>query len=141
MRDVAAELPLTDRNAHAKIKRARNERFERELAWQILAHKLPEPHEQYRWATELTTETGRPRQFRADFAWPQFRLLCEVQGGVWRRGGGAHSHPTNIERDIEKQQCAVLLNWHVFPVTTDDVKGGKAIGLVMRALAARGWTR
>jgi very-short-patch-repair endonuclease len=124
-----------------KLKRSRNERFERELAFQIRAHKMPQPAEQYRWATELENENGRPRQFRADFAWPQFRLLIEVQGGVWRPGGGAHSHPSNIERDIDKQQCAVLLSWFVLPVTTDEVKNGKAIAMIERVLASRGWTR
>jgi hypothetical protein len=44
-----------------------------------------------------------------------------------------------IERDIERQQCAVLLGWWLFPVTTDDVKSGRALGLVQRALVARGW--
>lgn len=123
------------------IKRRRNARFEEQLAFEIRAHRLPQAHEQYRWATELVNENGRPRQFRADFAWPAFKLLVEIQGGLWMRGGGGHSHPMHIEGDIEKQQCAVLLGWHLFPVTSDHVKHGEAIGLVMRALAARGWTR
>lgn len=123
------------------IRRSRNERFERELAYQIRAHGLPTPLEQYRWATELRSEKGKPRQFRADFAWPEYRLLVEVQGGVWRPGGGAHSHPSNIERDIDKAQCAVLLGLFVLPVTTDEVKRGEAIALLERVFARKGWTR
>ncbi len=123
------------------VRKSRNARFEEQLAFEIRAHGLPQPHEQYRWATEVTNENGKPRQFRADFAWPQYRLLVEVQGGVWRRGGGAHSHPSNIERDIEKAQCAALLNWLVFPVTTDEVKRGEAIQLLERFFASRGWIR
>jgi len=138
---IAAELPLDDPNARKKPKARRNERFEQELSFQIRAHGLPEPHEQYRWATELTTETGRPRQFRADVAWPVYRLLCEVQGGLWMRGGGGHSHPMHIEKDIEKQQCAALLGWQIVPVTTDQVKKGEAIALLERLFASRGWKR
>jgi len=122
-------------------RRNRNARFEEQLAFEIRAHRLPEPLQQHRWALDLTTATGRPRQFKADFAWPDYRLICEVQGGLWMRGGGGHSHPMHIEKDIERQQCAVLLNWYLLPVTTDEVKQGRAIALVIRALAARGWTR
>lgn len=112
----------------------RNKRFEELLAFQIRAYKLPEPHEQYRFAQSLG------RQFSADFAFVQHRLLVEVQGGIWREGGGAHSHPLNLERDIEKQQHAALLGWFVVPVTTDQVQKGEAIALLMRVLMARGWT-
>jgi very-short-patch-repair endonuclease len=67
------------------------------------------------------------RAFRADFAFPSVRLLVEVQGGVWRRGGGAHSHPSNILRDIDKARTAARLGWYVCPVTTDEVKSGAAL--------------
>jgi very-short-patch-repair endonuclease len=131
---VQAELVKSPR-------RNRNARFEEQLAFEIRAQRLPEPVEQHRWATELVNANGRPRQFKADFAWPPYRLICEIQGGLWMPRGGGHSHPMHIEKDIERQQCAVLLGWWIFPVTTDEVKSGKAIGLVVRALAARGWTR
>lgn len=144
--DLQMPSPPTTRERLAEIARnhkarrtKRREEHEQKLAFEIRAFKLPEPITQHRWATELLNAKGRPRQFRADFAWPQFKLLVEVQGGIWRPGGGAHSGGIAIERDIDKQQCAVLLGWFLFPVTTDDVKSGKAIGQVMHALAARGW--
>ena len=112
----------------------KNKRFEDLLAFQCRAYQLPQPHEQYRFAQSMG------RQFSADFAWPAYHLLLEVQGGIWRAGGGAHSHPLNIERDIEKQQHAVLLGWFVLPVTTDQVEKGDAIVLLQKTLIARGWT-
>ena len=133
--------PVTTRESIARrareLKRHKNERFERELAFQIKAHGFPEPHEQYQFAEELG------RRFRADFAWParEYRFLVEVQGGIWRRGGGAHSHPQNIERDVEKQQIASLLGWFVVPVITDQVKNGTAIAVLERLFASRGWKR
>lgn len=122
-------------------RKSRNARYEERLAFEIRAARLPEPVPQYRWATELVNANGRPRQFRADFAWPTYRLLVQVHGAIWQRGGGGHSHPSGIEKDVEQQRCAVILGWWVYPVTSTEVQAGKAIGLVTLALAARGWTR
>jgi very-short-patch-repair endonuclease len=127
--------PTTREKIGRAIKRSRNERFERELSFQIRAHGLPQPHEQYHFAAELG------RKFRADFAWPQYKLLCEVHGAVWQRGGGGHSHPTGILKDIERYQIACLLGWFVVPVTTDHVRKGEAIALLERIFASRGWRR
>jgi very-short-patch-repair endonuclease len=116
-------------------KAEKNGRFESELAFQIRAHRLPEPCEQYFFAETLG------RKFRSDFAWPAYRLLVEVHGGLWQRGGGGHSHPMHIVKDIERQQIATLLGWFVLPVTTDHVKNGAAIEMLERVLNARGWQR
>jgi very-short-patch-repair endonuclease len=106
-------------------------RFEALLGFQISACGLPKPQEQVVFATG--------RKFAADFGWPEFKLLVEVQGGIWRKGGGAHSHPNNILRDIEKLQLAVLNGWSLFPVTTDEVKRGEAVKLIEVALKSKGW--
>ena len=133
--------PPQPRDALAKaardLKRAKNERFEKLLAFQIEAVGLPMPFPQYHFAETVG------RKFKADFAWPaaEYRFLVEVQGGIWRRGGGAHSHPTNIERDIERQRIASLLGWFLVPVTTDEVKQGVAIAALERLFASRGWKR
>jgi very-short-patch-repair endonuclease len=112
-----------------------NARFEDLLAFQMKSLGLPEPARQYPFAQSVK------REFLADFAWTQYSLLLEVNGGIWRKGGGAHSHPSNIERDIEKQQFAVLLGFYVLPVTTDEVTSGKAVAVIQQALAVRGWQR
>lgn len=69
-----------------------------------------------------------------DLAWPSRMLAVEIEGGIWRRGGGAHSHPLDILRDIERINEAVFLGWRVLRVTTDHVKDGSALNLVTRAL-------
>jgi very-short-patch-repair endonuclease len=102
--------------------------FERDLAFQILASGLPKPVTQYPFAESMG------RKFKADFAWPEAKLLVEVIGGIWQKGGGGHSHPMHIVKDIERQQHAVLLGWFVLPVTTDQVKNGEALTLVESAL-------
>lgn len=104
------------------------------LAIQIRMSKvpLPVPLRQYRFATSMG------REFRADFAWPEHRLLLECQGGVWRRGGGAHSHPTRLLDDIEKAQHAALLGYLVLPVTTDEVNNGRALRVLTNVLSNLG---
>jgi hypothetical protein len=117
-----------------KLTRTEQEESEREFEFQCRAHKLPIPHKQYHWARDLG------RNFRCDFAWPQYRLLLEVHGGIWMPAGvGAHSGGKAITADIHKAQHAVLLRLHLLPVTTGQVKNGEAIDIARRALLALGW--
>lgn len=58
------------------------------------------------------------RKFRFDYAWPEKKIALEVEGGLWRKGGGAHSHPKGILRDIEKYNLATTLGWRVIRVTS-----------------------
>lgn len=74
------------------------------------------------------------RKWRADLAWPGNKILLEIDGGIWRKGGGAHSRPTNILRDIEKSNAAVLLGYRCYRVTPDQIRNGEAIKLVERIL-------
>lgn len=125
-----------------------NDVYERELIFQVRAYKLPKPYsyldaegvECYQFKFALAME----RHFRADLAWPDYKLLVEVQGGIWRqdeagRAAGAHSHPIDLERDIERMQYAALLGYTVLPVIPREVKSGHAIDLIQRVLVKRGW--
>ena len=133
--------PRSPREKLAAIaRRSKNERFEEKLAFEIRACRLPMPHRNHKWARQFLSEKGRPREFEADFFFPVQKLIVEVQGGVWRVGGGAHSHPSNIERDIEKQQLAVLAGLADLPITTSQVSSGKGIDILTRALYALGWS-
>lgn len=82
-----------------------------------------------------------PKVWRFDFAWPQFKLIVEINGGVWMPGGGAHSHPIDITRNMAKQNDAALERFYVMQFTPDDVKKGSAIAYVQRWLASAGWKR
>ena len=95
---------------------------------------MPEPHRQYFWARELG------RQFRADFAFPTYRVLVEVDGGLWRPSGvGAHSGGAAIERDIEKSQDAARLGWGRVRITEKDISSGHALTVVQAVLERLGW--
>jgi hypothetical protein len=52
----------------------------------LRANKLPAPCYGFRFHAE--------RKWRFDMAFPDHRIALEVDGGIWRKGGGAHSHPS-----------------------------------------------
>jgi hypothetical protein len=85
---------------------------------------LPEPTPEY---------TFHPtRGWKFDYAFPAERLAVEIEGGIWKKGGGAHSHPLNIERDIEKYNEAAILGWRILRVVPE--RWTEAIVLIQRAL-------
>ena len=96
------------------------------LAWQVAKIAgLPEPVAE--WAFHPT------RKWRFDLAWPEPRKLAvEIHGGIWRRGGGAHTGTGHL-RDLEKMNEAQLLGWTVFQFTPDQVQSGEALGFLERA--------
>ena len=93
------------------------------LAAHIKLLGLPEPIREY------VAIPGR--RFRWDFAWPNFRLLLEVQGGTWGKGGkggaGAHSGGVAASRDCEKGNLATCAGWRTLSVTTDQIRKGQAV--------------
>jgi hypothetical protein len=95
--------------------------------------KLPPVAEQYHFAITMN------RRFVADFCFVRYGLIVEICGGLWVKGGGAHSRPAKIEKDIERQQYAALLGFWMLPFTPDDVFSGHAIDWTQKVLAKLGW--
>jgi len=91
--------------------------LEETLAFQIKAAGLPVPVREYRFHPS--------RRWRFDFAWPDYRIAVEVEGGVW--SGGRHGRGSGIVQDIEKGNAAVILGWQVLRATTNTVKSGAAL--------------
>ena len=96
------------------------------LAFQLTAVGLTGFERQHRYA--------KPRKLAADFAWPESRLLVEVQGGIW--GRKAHGSITGILADIDRLNAATLAGWRLLRVTPDMVKSGVALQVIERALGA-----
>lgn len=88
--------------------------------WRI--YGLPDPTPEYLFC--------KPRKYRFDYAWIDHKLAVEQEGGIWIKGfsgrGGAHSLPSNIIRDMEKNNIAVKLGWRVLRFTPAEVKKGVA---------------
>lgn len=89
--------------------------------WRMLArngwlgHAYPEPEREFHFHPV--------RRWKFDFAWPAALVAVEVEGGVFREGGGAHSHPTNIIRDIEKYNTAAFMGWIVVRMAEREING------------------
>ena len=94
---------------------------EQHLGWELAAAwpaKL--------WIPQLLFAREHNREWRLDFALPEIKLGLEVDGGIWQKGGGYHSHPTGIIANMEKKNAAALLGWRVLCFTPEQVMAGVA---------------
>ena len=93
--------------------------------WQmILADKMPQPEREYEFAKDLG------RKWRADFCWPNRKLIVEVEGGTWVRG--RHARGKGMQEDMDKYNAAARLGYMVLRFTTEDVTRGRAIADIKR---------
>jgi very-short-patch-repair endonuclease len=99
--------------------------IEESFAMQVRACKLPTPEREYRFHPA--------RKWRADFAWPERKLLVECEGATWVRG--RHTRGSGYAADLEKYNAASMLGYTLLRFTADMVKSGVAIVTVQRALA------
>lgn len=95
------------------------------LAAQIRLAGLPEPERELRFYAPI-------RQWRFDFAWPDWMLAAEVHGGVWV--GGRHTRGAGFTRDAEKYTAAALLGWRLMHFTSAHVRSGEALNAIEEAL-------
>lgn len=93
-----------------------------------VAAGLPRPVTEYRFHPT--------RKWLMDYAIPDLRIALEKNGGVWMKGKGAHSRPTNIVRDMEKSTEAQLLGWIVLSCQPRELHT-RGISLLQRAVNAR----
>ena len=94
------------------------------LASEMRAADLPVPEREHRF--------DEKRRWRFDFAWPDFKVAAEVDGGIW--SGGRHTTGRGFTRDCEKLNAATLQGWRVYRFTPAMVSTGEALRTVTRAL-------
>ena len=97
------------------------------LALQIKLLKLPVPERQFAFAKSVG------RRYKADFAWPDFGLIAEVQGGLWVLG--RHSRPLYVWREWRRTMIAQLLGYKVLFFATEEVHDGTAVNAIHQVLA------
>lgn len=71
------------------------------------------------------------RKWRFDFAWPDWKIAVEIEGGTF--SGGRHTRGVGFADDCRKYNCAALLGWRLFRFTTGQVKAGYAIDTMIEA--------
>ena len=68
------------------------------------------------------------RKWTCDFYLPKYKLLVEIEGGVWIMG--RHSRGAGFVKDCEKYNTAVCKGYSVMRMPTQWVKNNIAIGYV-----------
>lgn len=89
------------------------------------AHDLPEPVQEYAFATELG------RKWRFDWLWDGWMAL-EIQGGNFLQG--RHTNAAALKDEYEKINTAALLGYTVLFCTPEDVQSGAIFAFVRKFL-------
>lgn len=76
------------------------------------------------------------RKYKADFALLQYKLLVEVQGGIYSKQ--AHGSVQGIIRDNERLNLASMLGWRVMRFTVQQVEWGHAKAAIRTAIHLAG---
>jgi hypothetical protein len=92
----------------------------------LITSKLPPHRREYYFS--------KPRMWRFDFAWPEYMLAVEIEGGSW--SNGRHSRGSGFTEDCEKYNRATILGWWLLRFTTEMVKAGVALRDTESAIAA-----
>lgn len=75
------------------------------------------------------------RDFRCDLAWESLRVVCEIEGGVFIRGGGGrHQRAKGYMEDMVKYNALAVQGYCLVRVTVPQVKTGEALTIVRTAL-------
>lgn len=59
------------------------------------------------------------RKWRFDYAFPDYMIALEVEGGTFSRG--RHTRGAGYEKDIEKYNEATIMGWRVIRASTGQV--------------------
>ncbi len=63
------------------------------------------------------------RRFRFDYAFTGIKLALEIEGGIYV--GGRHVRGVGYTRDVVKYNYAMVRNWKVLRVTTEQIRKNK----------------
>lgn len=78
------------------------------------AEKLPLPVREYRFAP--------PRRWRADYCWPDQKVILEIEGGVFGAAGSRHNRGAGFRADCEKYNFAAILGYRILRYLPEQVK-------------------
>ena len=72
------------------------------------------------------------RKWRFDFAWPDWKIALEVEGGVWQQG--RHTRGSGFVKDMEKYNAAAVLGWRLYRVTPAQLMKLKTVQDIQKML-------
>lgn len=98
--------PLSNTEVRQLAKRSKKEEYENNFYchWVMMYGNLPEPVRQH---PILNPKTNR--HWKLDFAWPDWKIFVELQGGAFIRGG--HTTALGQHADYERQNALTRMGW------------------------------
>lgn len=116
---------------------------ERAALKRIIEYGLPLPETQYRF------DMRTPKR-RADFAWPDYRVMLEIDGGTFGIGGkpcpvcgqrpvGGHNRGKAYQRDRMRDALATANGWTVIRATPELMANDGMLDCIKRTLFFRGY--
>jgi hypothetical protein len=88
---------------------------------------LPRPECEYPFAR------SKGRKFRFDYAFPEYSVALEVDGGVWT--SGRHTRGSGWLKDTEKLNLACEMGWRMLRCTPTQLCTSEMLETIRRALA------
>ncbi len=74
------------------------------------------------------------RKWRFDYAWPQYLIALEVDGGIWVNGG--HNRGAQMLKTWEKENEAVCMGWRILRCQPKDLTAAATINSLKRVLTS-----
>lgn len=109
----------------AALDKTDNRRFEQMLVQQCVDAGIDPPLTGVPFAKSLRLG------FLADSGWANPRIIAEVNGSIWRKGG--HNTGAGLQRDYFKQNIATLLGFMYFEFSPQMVEDGTALTVLLCA--------
>ncbi len=72
------------------------------------------------------------RKWRMDFAWPDFKLALEIQGGIFIKG--RHSRGASLLKEWEKLNMAAINGWRIIYCQPSDAASAEIINTIRAAI-------
>lgn len=77
------------------------------------------------------------RKWRLDRVHLPSRTAIEIDGGVWKKGGGRHNRAAGYVADCTKLNAAVAAGWAVFRLTPAHLAMPGYLSLILRTIRER----
>ena len=122
-----ARTPLTPTQLKWRAQKAKADAAAADFKKRCLAAGLPLPVREYQFARDAMA-----RAWKADFAWPDERVILEVEGGAW--SGGRHTRGSGYLQDMAKYNAAAVLGYTLLRCTPSTLNTADTLALVRAAL-------
>ena len=83
----------------------------------------PEPTKEYRFSK---------RRWRVDYAWPEYKLAVEIEGGVWIKG--RHTSGSGFMKDMEKYNALTMFGWSLLRYTPKQTSYQKTVNEIFELI-------